>query len=74
MQPFNTKNLYALLLAAAAYFSCYFMLNSVNGWLGIFLRSAIFSGIMIVGTFYLKLTPDALQLLDNLKKRFDKNK
>ncbi|MBS1640115.1 MAG: polysaccharide biosynthesis C-terminal domain-containing protein [Bacteroidetes bacterium] len=70
MQPFNAKTLYTLLLAFGAYFICFFLLNNVSGWIGIFARSILFSALIIGGTFYLKLTPDALQLLDNFKKRF----
>jgi O-antigen/teichoic acid export membrane protein len=74
MQPFTVKTLYAIVLALAAYYSSYYLLTNVNGWLGIFARSFVFSALIIAGTFYLQLTPDAAQLLDNLKKRFGSRK
>ena len=72
MQPFTMKSLYSLLLAAAAYFACYYLMRGISGWTGIFLRAIIFSVMMIGGIFYLQLTPDAHQLLDNFKKRIMK--
>ena len=71
MQPFDRKTVYAILIAVLAYFACYFLLDGVSGWLGIFARSIVFSGIMIGAIFQLKLTPDATQLLDNFKKRIN---
>lgn len=70
MQPFNLKTLYSILLTVAAYFICYFLLNAIGGWVGIILRIIVFSAILILGTFYLQLTPDAHQLLDNFKKKY----
>lgn len=70
MQPFSLKTLYALLLGVAGYFATSLLLGGVYGWLGIITRVALFSGLMVAGTFVLKLTPDATQMLDNVKKRF----
>lgn len=70
MQPFDMKTVYSILVGLIAYGICYASLNSVEGWLGIILRTAIFSAILIGGIFYWNLTPDAGQLLDNFKKRF----
>lgn len=70
MQPFSLKTLYALVLGLAGYFATYLLLGGLSGWLGIIARVIVFSGLMVAGTFILKLTPDATQLLDNFKKRF----
>lgn len=64
MQPFSMKTIYSILLAVGSYFLIYFLLNNMEGWAGIFIRSALFSGIMIAGIFFLNLTPDARQLYD----------
>jgi O-antigen/teichoic acid export membrane protein len=69
MQPFNQKTIYSIVLAVAGYFVCFYLLNNVQGWAGIILRSTVFSLIMIAGVFVLKLTPDALQLLEKWKKK-----
>lgn len=70
MQPFSIKTLYALLLAVVAYYAAYFPFKNMEGWISLTGRGAIFSVVMIGGTFALKLTPDATQLLENFKKRF----
>ncbi len=70
MQPFSIKTLYVLLLAFGAYFIVRFGMGGVGGWTGIAVRTIIFSSVMVAGTFALKLTPDAMQLYDNMKKRF----
>ncbi len=62
MQPFNLKNLYAIILAIVCYFFTYYLCISVNGFTGIILRGLIFSSTLIVGIFTLNLTPDAWQL------------
>ena len=64
MQPFNAKTAYSLILGLAGFFMAYSVFKDTEGWIAIFLRSAVFSLIMIAGTFYLKLTPDTHQLYD----------
>jgi O-antigen/teichoic acid export membrane protein len=72
MQPFTIKTLYSFLLAAVAYGFCYFLLKDIHGWHGLILRGISFSGIMIAGIFYFKLTPDAGQLFAVFLKRVDR--
>ena len=62
MQPFNYKNIVAILLAVSCYFIAFYGFNNIYGWLGIVARASIFSLAMIGGIFALKLTPDATQL------------
>jgi O-antigen/teichoic acid export membrane protein len=69
MQPFNRETLYTILLGAAAIAVCYLLFVGIDGWTGIIVRSVFFSGILISGIFLLKLTPDALQLVDVAKSR-----
>jgi O-antigen/teichoic acid export membrane protein len=64
MQPFNSKTLYSILLSIAAFVLAYLIGTYLNGWIAIFARGIIFSGLMITGVFALKLTPDAHQLLE----------
>ncbi len=68
MQPFNSKNILAIILAIACYFIAYYLCNSLSGFLGIIARASIFSFTMIAGTFALNLTPDAKQLWDRWAK------
>lgn len=71
MQPFSLKTLYSLLLAAGAYALSFFLLKEAGGWLGLVLRGGIFSVVMIGGTIYWNLTPDAGQLIETVRKRID---
>lgn len=74
MQPFTVKTVYALLLSATAFFSSYFLFINFDGWAAIILKTITFLLIMISGIFYLKLSPDALQLYDKfILKRFRKS-
>jgi O-antigen/teichoic acid export membrane protein len=74
MQPFNAKTIYALLLGIGSYAICYLLLHELMGWIGIILRTILFSAIFSLGIFYGKLTPDADQLLAQLKERISKRK
>lgn len=71
MQPFNAKTVYAILLSLAAYSVCYFAFGSLKGWTSIILNGIVFSGIMISGVFYFKLTPDAMQLYHVVKQKLN---
>ncbi len=64
MQPFNYKNILAILVALTAYFIAFYVCKNLVGIVGIILRAAIFSTTIILGIFALKLTPDAIQLWD----------
>jgi O-antigen/teichoic acid export membrane protein len=70
MVPFDIKTVYAILLSAIAFTACWFVFKDVTGWIGIFIRTLVFSSILIGGIFYWKITPDAYQLYDNFKNRF----
>lgn len=69
MQPFNTETLYTVLLGVTAVAATYFIFSGMEGWMGIIIRSALFSGILIAGIFLLKLTPDAMHLIGVAKTR-----
>jgi O-antigen/teichoic acid export membrane protein len=70
LQPFSIKTLLSLTLAAVAYFVSYYLFKDMTGWMGIFIRSSLFTVIFFTGIFALKLTPDALQLVNVVKNRF----
>ncbi|HEX5152129.1 MAG TPA: polysaccharide biosynthesis C-terminal domain-containing protein [Parafilimonas sp.] len=69
MQPFNAETVYTILLGVSAIMISYFLFAGMAGWTGIILRSLLFSGMVIGGIFLLKLTPDAMQLVDVAKTR-----
>ncbi|MFN4973678.1 MAG: lipopolysaccharide biosynthesis protein [Bacteroidota bacterium] len=70
MQPFDIKTLFALLLAVAAYTVVHFICLPLSGWAAIIIQSCLFSGLMVLGIFYGKITPDAHQLLDVVKTKW----
>ena len=69
MQPFNTETIYTVILGTAGIVLTYFGFHNTAGWLGIIIRSALFSSVLIGGMFLLKLTPDAMQLVDVARNR-----
>jgi O-antigen/teichoic acid export membrane protein len=73
MQPFNLKTVYVILLSLTAYGVCYFAFSQFSGWTSIFLNGIVFSVIMIGGVFYLKLTPDAMQLYHVVRNKWKRN-
>lgn len=72
MQPFDVKTLLTILVAVLAFGISYFLGQHMHSWVGIVLRSLLFSGIFILLIFKLELTPDAGQMYYNFKQRFKK--
>ena len=72
MQPFNSKTIYAILLGLISYGISYFLFNKISGWLGIILRTLVFSALFSLSIIYWKITPDAGQLIVGLQERFKK--
>lgn len=70
MQPFTIKTVISILIAILAYAFSYYIFNGMSGWMGIILRSIMFSTIMIISVFSFNLTPDAGQLYNNFKEKF----
>lgn len=70
MQPFTYKTIYTILAGSLAFAGVYFLLNSGHGWSAMFLRSILFSSLMLTAIFLLKLTPDAFQLWDIFKHKW----
>ncbi len=69
MQPFSVKTLWTILMASALYLITYFISRNIHGWTGIFCKGILYSIMFVATTLYLNLTPDALPILDTLKKR-----
>jgi O-antigen/teichoic acid export membrane protein len=69
LQPFSNKTLLSLLIAVGLYLVCYYLFNSFEGLMGIIFRSSVFTLLFIAAVYFFKLTPDAQQLIDVVKKR-----
>ncbi len=67
MQPFNSKTVYAFVLAVGFYSLSYFLFNHIAGWQGIILRTITFSTLFGCSIFYWNISPDARQLLEVFK-------
>jgi O-antigen/teichoic acid export membrane protein len=69
LQPFSSKTVLGIAMAAGIYIVCYYLFDDMNGLTGIIIRSSVFTLVFIAAVYFLKLTPDAQQLVDVLKKR-----
>lgn len=74
MWPFTMKTLYALLLVTGSYLLTWLLLQNIHGFVGILLRSALFSVLFFAGVLYLQLTPDLPQFLAVVKQRLNRKK
>jgi len=73
MQPFTMKSAYTILLAGGTYLVSYWLFNDKTGFGWIVSRSTVFVVLYAMGMFALKLTPDALPVLQTLKKKLGFN-
>lgn len=74
MQPFTGKTVLAIVCCLAAYFITYFLFTHLHSWLALFLRSLVFSSLIIASVFLFKLSPDAMQLVGVMKARLQAKK
>jgi O-antigen/teichoic acid export membrane protein len=69
MQPFTEKTAYAILLATACFFICFWIFQSQSGILWIGVRSALFCILFGAGMIGMKLSPDIQPVWATVKKR-----
>jgi O-antigen/teichoic acid export membrane protein len=69
LQPFNQKTVFAIGLGVIGFWVVRFTTLSLEGWIGIMIRSTLFALIFISGIFILKLTPDAMQLYEVVRSK-----
>lgn len=70
--PFTMQTLYTILLAAACFCICYFMLDEMQGFPGLFIRSLLFIALYATGVIYLRLSPDLKPVMETIRKRIRK--
>ena len=69
MHPFSRKTFYSIALAFLCFALCYFMLRGIHGFGGILIKSLAFV-ILYGGSIILfNLTPDAVPVFQNVRKR-----
>lgn len=70
MQPFTSKTVISIACFAAIFMTTYFSCNALTGWLSIIVKSLCLTVLFVTAIFMFKLTPDAIQLYDKIKKKF----
>lgn len=73
MQPFSVYTLWTILMAPALYLIVYFATYNLHSWTGLFSKTILYSTLFITCVWFLKLTPDALPVLNTLKKKLGMN-
>jgi O-antigen/teichoic acid export membrane protein len=69
LQPFNSKNLYTLLIGGLAFCITYFLFHQHQGFVWLCLRSITFIGIYATVVIALKLSPDVAPVWFTIQKR-----
>jgi O-antigen/teichoic acid export membrane protein len=69
MQPFSSKTIEVLLIAAASFVTMHFLFADKEGLLFLILRSALFCIIFIVAVYIRNISPDVKPVFESLKKR-----
>ena len=69
MHPFSNKTIYAVVLAFVCYTICYYTFISFHGFLGIMLKSTVFTALYGGAIIYFDLSPDVLPVWDTMKSR-----
>ena len=68
MSPFSSKTIPATIILIGLFFLNMLIPESKNVFLDIFLRSSVISILFILTTYFLNISPDAKQLIDNYLK------
>lgn len=69
MHPFSYKTIYAVVLAFVCYGICYYTFMNFHGFLGILLKSSVFTALYGGAVIYFDLSPDVLPVLGTITKR-----
>jgi O-antigen/teichoic acid export membrane protein len=72
MHPFSYKTLYSIIISIICFIICYYTFNNLHGFLAILLKSTVFIALYVGAIIYFDLTPDALPVIDSIKKRTKK--
>lgn len=67
--PFTKQTLYTVLLAGACFVIPYFLCRDLHGWMGMFLRSALFCALFGAGVFGFRLSPDLDAVVKAIRNR-----
>jgi O-antigen/teichoic acid export membrane protein len=69
LQPYNQKTLLSILLAIVGFVIANSVSHYLTGWSGMILKSMFFGGIFITGIYFMKLSPDVMQLYEGVRDK-----
>ena len=69
MQPFTRQTFYTIILGIISFYTCYFLFNSLHGFLGMVIRSCCFILLYAGGSILLKLSTDIIPIWNTLLKK-----
>jgi O-antigen/teichoic acid export membrane protein len=69
MQPFSIKTVEIIVIAVAGYFSVYALLGTMEGLLGLILRSLLYIGLFLTGLYWRKISPDFIPVVHTVMRR-----
>ncbi|HEY8658068.1 MAG TPA: lipopolysaccharide biosynthesis protein [Hanamia sp.] len=69
MHPFSRKTIYAILLAFASYGICYYAFISLHGFLGIMIKTIVFTALYGGAIIYFDLSPDVLPIWETIQNK-----
>jgi len=69
LQPFTLKTVYTIALGVICFYSCYFLFDSITGFIGMISRSIVFIVLFVAGAWWLNLSPDLKPVWHGFQKR-----
>jgi O-antigen/teichoic acid export membrane protein len=69
MHPFSYKTLYSIIIAVVCFYICYYTFINFHGFFAMVLKSSVFISLYVGAIIYFDLTPDALPVIDSIRKR-----
>jgi O-antigen/teichoic acid export membrane protein len=69
MQPFSKKTIEVIAMAVFVYFAVYFSIGSVQGLVGLFVRTIAFAMPFVVIAYYRNISPDLKPVVNSILKR-----
>jgi O-antigen/teichoic acid export membrane protein len=69
MQPFSIKTIEVIIIALTGYLISYLLLNNMQGFWGLVLRSGVFIAFFIMAVYLRNITPDMKPIVENILLR-----
>jgi O-antigen/teichoic acid export membrane protein len=69
LQPFTTNTAYVITQGIICFTATYYLFKSIEGWAGMFSRSAFFVIVFVISAYYFKISPDIQPVWLTIKKK-----